>query len=62
MPPLANGALCLSTRKHNGKSGTAEIKSWTSYIIYIYKLPYIILVLLKIADSVQVHQDIIGKL
>jgi len=22
-PPLANGALCLSTPKHNGKSGTA---------------------------------------
>jgi len=22
--PLANGALCLSTSKHNGKSGTAE--------------------------------------
>ena len=21
-PPLANGALCLSTPKHNGKSGT----------------------------------------
>ena len=23
MGPLANGALCLSTPKHNGKSGTA---------------------------------------
>jgi len=23
-PPLANGALCLSTPKHNGKSGTAS--------------------------------------
>ena len=22
--PLANGALCLSTHKHNGKSGTGE--------------------------------------
>ena len=25
MHPLVNGALCLSTHKHNGKSGTAEI-------------------------------------
>ena len=23
-PPLANGALCLSTPKHNGKSGTDD--------------------------------------
>jgi hypothetical protein len=25
MAPLANGALCLSTPKHTGKSGTATI-------------------------------------
>jgi len=24
MGPLANGALCLSTPKHNGKSGTEQ--------------------------------------
>ena len=24
--PLANGALCLSTPKHNGKSGTGNVK------------------------------------
>ena len=24
MGPLANGALCLSTPKHNGKSGTGD--------------------------------------
>jgi len=24
MDPLANGVLCLSTPKHNGKSGTAK--------------------------------------
>jgi len=24
-PPLANGAMCLSTPMHNGKSGTARI-------------------------------------
>ena len=24
-PPLANEALCLSTPKHNGKSGTANL-------------------------------------
>ena len=32
MGPLANGALCLSTPKHNGKSGTA------------YKTPVVLLI------------------
>jgi hypothetical protein len=26
-PPQANGALCLSTPKHNGKSGTVRVRS-----------------------------------
>jgi len=26
MGPLANGALCLSTPKHNGKSGTEDMQ------------------------------------
>ena len=34
MDPLANGALCLSTPKYNGKSGTGQIDilvTWMSY-------------------------------
>jgi hypothetical protein len=30
-PPLANGALCLSTLKHNGKSGTGSIDMYSDY-------------------------------
>ena len=42
-PPLANGALCLSTPKHNGKSGTEvedgrrarnKYKHTSTHIIY----------------------------
>jgi len=28
-PPFANGALCLSTPKHNGKSGTDNNTFWS---------------------------------
>jgi hypothetical protein len=39
---LANGALCLSTSKHNGKSGTDDItiKELTINIVY-YLLGFI---------------------
>ena len=31
-PPLANGALCFSTPKHNGKPGTCHNKGIKCYI------------------------------
>jgi hypothetical protein len=34
--PLANGTLCLSTPKHNGKSGTACARV-TKYVHNTYK-------------------------
>ena len=45
-PPPANGALCLSTPKHNGKSGTAcdgphmITPSEPQLISNSYKLPF----------------------
>ena len=32
-PPIANGTLCLSTPKHNGKSGTG----WNTP--FLFKMP-----------------------
>jgi hypothetical protein len=34
MGPLANGALCLSTPKHNGKSGTADMAGLLDIFIF----------------------------
>ena len=37
MGPLTNGALCLSTPNHNGKSGTADMAGLLDiFIFYIY--------------------------
>ena len=37
MDPLANGALCLSTPKHNGKSATSLTPKW-AFFSYIMEL------------------------
>ena len=40
MGPLANGAQCLSTPKHNGKSGTSAWSRQTEDYINCYSLFY----------------------
>jgi hypothetical protein len=37
MAPLANGAMCLSTPKHNDKSATGLTPKW-AFVSYIMEL------------------------
>ena len=39
MGPLANGALCLSTHRHNGKSGTDADTPFSLNVVYITYIP-----------------------
>jgi len=40
MGPLANGTLCLSTPKHNGKSGTGHTLSFMTRIVSYSSINY----------------------